>query len=496
MADVTNGDHLDVVVVGAGISGINAAYYLRKEHPSRSFMVFDALDGHGGTWRTHTFPGVRSDTEVFTLGYEFKPWEGDPYASAAKINDYLGAVIEENDLADRFRYQHRLVEASWSSQEQRWSLTFEQTSPMETVQFKITTSFLWMCHGYYRHDEPHRPQWPGMEDFAGQWIHPQHWPEDVDLRDKEVVVIGSGATAATLTPAIAHECAHVTLLQRSPTYYFQSPNADELADQLRSLETPPEWIHSIIRRKAVMEMENITKLAAEYPDATRAGLLKMVTDQLPEGYDVETHFTPRHAPADQRICRILNGDLFAAISAGQVTVVTDEIATFTPTGIVTEGRTEIPADIVVTATGFDLSIFGEAAFFVDGEEIDFARSITYRGILFSGVPNLAWTFGALRMSWTMRAELVSKYLCRLFDYMDANGYGAVTPTLRDEDAAMVLRPFIDPTGFSPGYLVRSADLVPRSGSIPEWSYELDFWAEKDVLPTAPFDDGLLAYTPR
>jgi len=493
----TDATHVDAVVVGAGIAGINAAHHLATARPDTTFLVLDALDNFGGTWWTHTFPGVRSDTEVFTLGYEHKPWTGAPYASGAEIHDYLGEVVADEGLADRIRTRHRVTAAAWSGDEQRWTLTVTRpvaTEPDAAEEVTLTASFLWMCHGYYRHDEPHTPAWPGMDDFTGTWIHPQHWPADADLAGKKVVVIGSGATAATLIPAIADECAHVTMLQRSPTYFFQSPNADPLADELRALDTPPEWVHHIVRRKAVDQMQGLTQVQADFPEAAKAGLIAMVAAELPEGYDVGTHFTPRHDPSDQRVCRLLDGDLFAAIRSGQVDVLTDEIETFTPEGVRTRQGTVLEADVVVTATGFDLTVFGDVAFTVDGEPVDFARCVTHRGILFTGVPNMAWSFGALRLSWTMRVELVSRYVCRLLDHMDDLGATSVVPRLRPDDEGMALTPFVDPGQFSPGYLVRSAALVPRSGSVPEWQLSLDYWEERDVLPTAPLDDGCLVYS--
>ncbi len=485
--------HHEVVVIGAGIAGIHAAYELTKSETPRDFVVVDALDGPGGTWRTFTFPGVRSDTEVFTLGYSFKPWTGVPYASGQEILDYLTEVIEENDLSAHFLYQRRLISASWSTEDQRWTLNFDVRSGDVVTTETMTASFLWMCHGYYRHDEPHRPNWPGMESFEGQWIHPQQWPANPEIEGKRVLVIGSGATAATLVPSIASECAHVTLLQRSPTYYFQSANEDDLATQLRGLATPPEWIHEILRRKAVKDMENTTATLKLFPVPARDALIGQVAAQLPEGYDVATHFTPHHEPADQRICRILNGDLFAAITRGDVTMVTDHIATVTPSGVRTAGGIDIDADVIITATGFDLSIFGEAAFDLNGVPVDFSSTVTYRGILFSDVPNLAWTFGALRLSWTTRVELVSNYVLRLLDELKASASTSVVPRLKEKRSSMELSPFVDPSEFSPGYLVRSASRVPRSSSEEPWCYDIDFWSEKDRLPTAPVRDEFLTY---
>jgi cation diffusion facilitator CzcD-associated flavoprotein CzcO len=361
--------------------------------------------------------------------------------------------------------------------------------------FQMTTSFLWMCHGYYEHSKGYTPSFNGMDAFQGEIIHPQTWTNP-DLDGKQVAVIGSGATMATLVPAIANSAGHVTVIQRSPSYFFQSPNRDDLADQLRSLDTPAEWIHEIIRKKAVSEMETMTKVQMDYPDLSKAGLIKMVADQLPDGYDVETHFTPRHLPHEQRVARILNGDLFTAISEGKVTMVTDTIDHFTTTGIVTGGGTTVPVDVVITATGFDLSVFGGVTFTVDGEAIDPAKVVTYRGILFTELPNLAWTFGSLRLSWTMRANLAAEFIVRLLRHMEELGATSVLPTLGPDEAEMTVGPFIDPSNFNPGYAERSRHRSPRSGSLPQWQLDLDYWHEATVLPTAPLDDGCLVFTKR
>jgi cation diffusion facilitator CzcD-associated flavoprotein CzcO len=484
-------EHVDVVVIGAGISGINATYHLTREFPGKTICVLEAHEDLGGTWLIHNYPGVRSDTELYTLGFDFKPWTGRPYAGGDEIMAYLRETVEEFDLEQHFTYNSTVTSASWSSERQAWTLEGKNSTTSET--FQMTASFLWMCHGYYEHSKGYTPSFNGMDVFQGEIIHPQTWTNP-DLDGKQVAVIGSGATMATLVPAIANTTGHVTVIQRSPSYFFQSPNRDDLADQLRSLDTPAEWIHEIIRKKAVSEMETMTKVQMDYPDLSKAGLIKMVADQLPEGYDVETHFTPRHLPHEQRVARILNGDLFTAISEGKVTMITDTIDHFTATGIVTGRGTTVPADVVITATGFDLSVFGGVTFTVDGEAIDPSKVVTYRGILFTELPNLAWTFGSLRLSWTMRANLAAEFIVRLLHHMDEQGATSVLPTLGADEAEMTVGPFIDPSNFNPGYAERSRHRSPRSGSLPQWQLNLDYWNEATVLPTAPLDDGCLVFT--
>lgn len=488
-------DHVDVLVVGAGIAGINAAYHLTTEYPDHSLAVIDAHHSFGGTWLIHTYPGVRSDTELYTLGFSFKPWTGAPYAGGPDIQRYLGETIDEFGLSPHMHFGHTVVAAAWSEATQTWTVTgtSDVAGSGTRASFTMTTRFLWLCNGYYDHNQGHVPTWPGMDSYRGRWIHPQAWPENPDLDGSKVVVIGSGATMATLVPAIADRCEHVTVVQRSPTYFFQSPNTDPLADQLRLLDIPEEWIHEIARRKAVADMQAMTAVQMAHPDLAKAALIKAVADQLPDGYDVDTHFTPRHVPHEQRICRILDGDLFEAIRSGKVTMVTDEIATFTPDGLTTKDGTEIEADVVITATGFDLAALGGIAFTVDGALVDPAQTVTYRGVLFTGLPNLAWTFGSLRLSWTMRADLVNQFVVRILRHLDAIGASSVVPHLRPEDAGQDFGPYIDPVDFNPGYAQRSRHRMPRSGSAQEWRLDLDFWREQAVLPTVDLDDGCLVF---
>ncbi|MDP1805782.1 MAG: NAD(P)/FAD-dependent oxidoreductase, partial [Acidimicrobiales bacterium] len=334
------------------------------------------------------------------------------------------------------------------------------------------------------HAEGHTPDWPGMDRFTGPIVHPQTWPEDLDYAGKRVVVIGSGATTATLVPAIADQCEHVTVIQRSPTYFWSGRNVNELSDTLRDLDVPEEWTHEIVRRKLLKDQEAVTRLSHEAPDLLRDELIKGVRALLPDGYDVDAHFTPKYRPWQQRLAFVPDGDLFAGISSGKASMVTDEIDTFTETGVRTASGDEIDADIVITATGFDLSILGDIDFTIDDQPLDLADTVTYRGMMFTGVPNLAWIFGYFRASWTLRVDLVGDLICRLLHHMDELGARRVTPQLRPEDADMPLLSWIDPDNFNPGYLMRSVHLLPRRGDKPEWQHTQDYWREKDALPAA------------
>lgn len=484
-------EHFDVIIVGAGISGVGAAFHLGDQCPGKSFVVLEALESYGGTWLMHRYPGIRSDSDLYTFGYRFKPWTGHPIASGPEIMKYMGEVIDENGLARHIRYHHRISNASWSSDTGEWTLEVTNTETGETLWF--TTNFLWMCQGYYRHAEGYTPDWPGMDRYQGQIVHPQTWPEELDYKGKDVIVIGSGATTATVVPAIAADCAHVTVLQRSPTYFWSGANTNELADTLRELDIDETWIHEIVRRKILHDQNLITRLSFDEPGFVKEALIADVQAHLPDGYDVATHFTPKYRPWQQRVAFVPDGDLFAGITAGKATMVTDEIETFTEQGIrLTSGR-ELEADIIVTATGFNLSVLGDIAFTVDGTPVDFADTVTYRGMMFTGVPNLLWVFGYFRASWTLRVELICDLVCRLLQHMEELGAARVTPALRPEDADMPIGPWMDPENFNPGYLNRSMHLMPKRGDKPEWQHTQDYWTEKDLLPAADLDDGCLVY---
>jgi monooxygenase len=485
-------EHFDVLILGAGISGIGAAYHLMDQRPGTTFVLLDALDSYGGTWWTQKYPGVRSDSDLFTLGYRFKAWGGDPIATGGQILTYLGEVVEESDLTPHIRYRHKVEHASWSTEENRWSITATNLDTGEPVV--ITAGFFWMCHGYYRHWQPHKPEWEGIEDFGGTVVHTQEWPEDFDLTGKRVVVIGSGATAATLIPAIADEAAHVTMLQRSPTYYMARQNKNELADTLRGLDIPPEWTHEIVRRQMFKMFEQMRSASAFNPEAAKAFLIDEVRKQLPEDFDVDKHFTPAYRVWQQRLAILPGGDLFTKISEGKVSVVTDTIGRFTPTGIKTGSGEHLEADVVITATGFELSVLGDVDFTVDGGAVDAADLVTYRGIMFTGLPNLAYVFGYFRASWTLRADLISDFVCRLLAHMEAVGAHKVVPALRPEERDMELRPWVEPDNFNPGYLTRSMHLLPKQGSHDPWTWGLEYSVERAVLAAADLEDGCLRFT--
>ncbi|HTI79738.1 MAG TPA: NAD(P)/FAD-dependent oxidoreductase [Acetobacteraceae bacterium] len=481
----------DVLIVGAGISGIGGAYHLAKQCPGTRFVVLESQESFGGTWLTHKYPGIRSDSDLHTFGYRFKPWRSAPIATAEEILHYMGEVIEENDLARHIRYRHVISSASWSSEDNLWTITATRLDTGDIVRLKA--NFLWMCQGYYRHTEGYTPHWDGMESYKGRIVHPQIWPEDLDYADKTVVVIGSGATAATLIPAIAPDCKHVTMLQRSPTYFRAARNADELAELLRDLHIDETWIHEIVRRKILRDQDLFTRKTFEQPDIAKKELIAGVRAHLGPAYDVEKHFTPTYRPWRQRIAFVPDGDLFQGIRSGKASVVTDEIERFTETGILLKSGTQLDADIIITATGFHLSVLGDIEFTIDGKPLVFSDTVTYRGMMFTGIPNMAWVFGYFRASWTLRADLVADFVCRLLSHMKQKGAHRVQVALRPEDRDMPLLPWIDTESFNPGYVLRGMHLLPKRGDKPEWQHTQDYWKEKDEFPAIDLDDAAFVY---
>ncbi len=485
-----NAEHFDVLIVGAGISGIGGAVHLKTQLPGRTFAILENQDSFGGTWKTHTYPGIRSDSDLYTFGYRFKPWTGKPIATADAILEYMGEVIDEHRLEPHIRYGHTVLTASWDSERGLWTLLAQRS---DGEQCTLTCRFLWMCQGYYRHSQGYTPEWPGMQDYRGTIVHPQTWPDDLDYEGKRVLVIGSGATAATLVPAMADKTAHITMLQRSPTYFAPGENRNELADSLRELDVPEEWVHEIVRRRILHDMREVTRRSFEEPEALKAELLAGARAYLGEDFDIDKHFTPRYRPWQQRLAFIPDGDLFQGIAAGKASVVTDEIETFNQSGVRTRSGEQIDADIIVTATGFNLCMFGDIDFEVDGRPVDFADTVTWRGMMFSGVPNMCWVFGYLRTSWTMRADLIADFVCRLLGHMDETGQDVVVPALRPDEQDMERRPWVEGDNFNAGYLVRGLHLLPKQGTRMPWLHTQDYYRDKDDIPNADLDDGSLVY---
>ena len=486
-----NSEHFDVLIVGAGISGVGAAHHLNEKCPDKSYVVLETKESFGGTWHQHTYPGIRSDSDLYTFGYGFKPWTGQPIASASSILSYMGEAIKESNIDQHIRYQHVVLSASWLGDDQLWLIEARKKDTGEVVRFSC--NFLWMCQGYYQHAEGYTPEWAGMSEFKGPIVHPQTWPKDLDYKNKRVIVIGSGATAATLIPNMADDSAHVTMLQRSPTYFWTGENRNELADQLRELDVPEEWVHEIVRRSILKLAKDVQYISMSDPELVKEELFKVIRDCLGEDFDM-SHFTPSYRPWQQRLAYVPDGDLFQGIKSGKVSVVTDHIDRFTKDGILTKSGELLEADIIITATGFNLSVMGDIAFDVDGEPVDFADTFTYRGIMNSGVPNMSWMFGYLRTSWTMRVDLVSDYICRLLNKMDAEGLTVCTPTLREQDRDMAVRPWIEDDEFNAGYLKRSMHLLPRQGGNEPWAFCRDYYVEKDLLPTLDLNEDTLVYS--
>ncbi|MFI0446692.1 flavin-containing monooxygenase [Actinomadura sp. 6N118] len=473
-------EHLDVIIVGAGLSGIGAACHLRRNCPGKSVAILEARGAVGGTWDLFRYPGVRSDSDMFTLGYSFRSWtEGDAIADGPSILRYIEDTAREFGVAKDIRLEHRVVTASWDSDTARWTVTAHRADTGEDVT--LTSAYLWMCTGYYRYDAGFDPGFPGTDQFRGQIVHPQHWPDDLDYAGKRVVVIGSGATAVTLVPSMATTASHVTMLQRSPTYIVAAPRQDPIATVLRR-RLPASTAHSVVRWKNALLDLAIYRLSRRRPKLMKAFVLRHTRKRLPSGYDVDRHFTPTYNPWDQRMCLVPDGDLFATIRAGKASVVTDVISTFTPDGIRLASGRELTADVVITATGLTMLALGGAEISVDGRPVEVGSTVSYKGMMLSGVPNLIWTLGYTNASWTLKADLVARYTCRLINHMDAGGYASVTPA---PPANGALAPLID---LNSGYVRRSIDAFPKQGDTVPWRLHQNYIRDRRLLTRGPVDD--------
>jgi len=489
----TTTEHLDVLVVGAGLSGIAAGHHLQTACPWASYAIFEARGAIGGTWDLFRYPGIRSDSDMYTLGYSFRPWTGDKaIADGASILEYIRETARVEGIDRRIRFHHRIVEADWSSDEARWHVTAERTDPdrpdaaPETIE--LTCGFLFSCSGYYRYDRGYQPDFPGLDRFAGQLIHPQHWPEDLDHAGKRVVVIGSGATAVTLVPSMADAAAHVTMLQRSPSYIVAMPAKNPLAKLLQRA-LPTRWSGPIIKWMNALGSQGFYQLSQRRPALVKKILRRRLEQQLPEGYDIGTHFTPSYDPWDQRVCLVPDGDLFRAIRDGKVEVVTDHIDTFTETGIRLRSGRELEAEIVVSATGLELLFLGGIETSVDGEPVDLPNKLTYKGMMLEGVPNLALAIGYTNASWTLKCDLTCEYVTRILNHQRATGMRQATPV--NADATVTPAPLL---GLSSGYIQRSADRFPKQGSRFPWQVHQSYLKDYQALKRSEVDDGVLVFS--
>jgi monooxygenase len=475
-------EHFDVIIVGAGLSGIGAARHLQTRCPGKSYAVLEGREAMGGTWDLFRYPGIRSDSDMFTLGYNFKPWLGEKsIADGASIRDYIEETARENGIDKHIRYGHKVVSADWSTVDARWTLTLANGE-------RMTAGWIMMCSGYYRYDAGYTPDFPGIDQFKGQVVHPQFWPDDLDYSGKKVVVIGSGATAMTLIPAMAKTAAHVTMLQRSPTYVASVPSQDPVAGRLRKL-LPKGLAYRAVRLKNVMVSMTMFWLVRKNPGPAKKRLIGMVRDALGPDYDVETHFTPRYNPWDQRVCAVPDADLFDAIKVGTVSIATDTINAFTAAGVkLTSGRV-IEADIVVTATGLEMQLLGGATLFLEGMPVDMPGTMIYKGMMIGGVPNLSYVIGYNNASWTLKADLSSAHACRIINYMNRRNYVTARPKL-DSDEMSEGNFF----GLTSGYLTRAQATVPKQGVRHPWKVHHNYARDYASLKLGKVDDGVLQFT--
>lgn len=478
-------EHLDVVIVGAGISGVSAAWHLQDRCPTKSYAILEKRAAMGGTWDLFRYPGIRSDSDMHTLGFRFRPWtEREAIADGGPILDYVKSTAAMYGIDKHIRVNQKVVGADWSSTDERWTVRIDTGGPPT----ELTCNFLFLCSGYYNYEQGYAPTFPGAEDFTGPIIHPQHWPTDLDYADKNIVVIGSGATAVTLVPALAESGAkHVTMLQRSPTYIVSQPKRDKLAERLNRW-LPDNAAYAAVRWKNVLRQSALYGACRRWPARMRKTLLGFAERQLPDGYDVR-HFTPSYDPWDQRLCLVPGGDLFRTIRRGQADVVTDTIDRFTPTGIRLRSGEELPADIIITATGLNLQLFGGAAVTIDGQPVDLTKSMAYKGMMLSGLPNLVYTVGYTNASWTLKADLVSEFACRLLNYMDAHDFDTVV--VEHPGSGVEERPFME---FTPGYVLRSLEELPKQGSRTPWRLNQNYLRDVMLIRRGKIDGEGLRFT--
>ncbi len=483
-------EHVDVVVVGAGLSGIGAGYHLQTMSPDRSYVILEGRDSLGGTWDLFKYPGVRSDSDMHTLGFSFKPWtEAKSIADGPSILKYLKQTVSQFGIDKHIRYGQLVTKAQWSTDDAQWTVTSTNKATGATNTY--TCSFLFMCSGYYSYKKGHTPEFVGRERFKGTIVHPQEWPTDLDYTGKRVVVIGSGATAVTIVPSMADKAQHVTMLQRSPTYMVSRPDHDVLANRMRKV-LPPKMAYNLTRFKNTWRQQLVYNKTRTDPNKVKQLLLGGIQLELGADYDIAKHFTPNYNPWDQRLCLVPNGDFFKAMREGKASVVTDHIASFTETGIQLASGEHLEADIIVTATGLELVTLGEMDFFVDGNQVDFAKTWTYKGFAYSDIPNLASTFGYINASWTLRSDLTAEYVCRLLNHMRKKGVVQCTPRLREQDRNMNERPWID--GFSSGYMQRMMHRMPRQGDHEPWINPQNYRRDKKMFKHSPIDDGVMQFT--
>ena len=479
-------EHVDVLIVGAGLSGIGAGYHLQANCPGKTYAILEARDSIGGTWDLFRYPGIRSDSDMYTLGYSFKPWEeAKSIADGSSILNYVRQTAEDHGIEEQIRFQHRVVRAEYSTADARWTVQAERGDTGETVS--LSCSFLMMCSGYYNYDEGYTPDFAGAERFAGPIVHPQKWTDDIDYAGKRVVVIGSGATAVTLLPALAKQAEHVTMLQRSPSYVMSLPGEDPIAKALHRV-LGAKASYPIVRWKNVLLTMLIFQLSRRRPGAIKALIRKGAEKQLPPGYDIDTHFKPTYNPWDQRMCLVPDGDLFTAISAGEVSVVTDRIDTFTERGIRLAGGDELEADLIVTATGLNMLALGGMRVAVDGHEVELPQTMGYKGMMLSGIPNMAMVIGYTNASWTLKCDLTCEYVCRLLNHMDEHGYVQCVP---ERDPSVAELPFID---FSSGYVQRALDKFPKQGSKAPWRLYQNYARDIVSLRHGAIEDGAMRFS--